>query len=181
MGIYTRRGDAGETGLYQPKGAERRVAKDDPRVEAYGAVDELVSWLGYARAWLPEHAQELEEIQEVLFHVGYDLATISSPPPATVTGDDVRRLEEAIDRLEAGLPPIRQFLLPGGSPRSALLHVARSVCRRAERRIVALRRTCPVNDESLRYVNRLSDYLFVLSREVQKRDGAAEVYVAWRR
>jgi cob(I)alamin adenosyltransferase len=178
--IYTRTGDAGETGLYTPKGPARRVGKDDPRVEAYGCVDELNAWLGLLAAELPEHRERLSAVQQVLFHVGYDLSTCTDPPPATVRPEDVADLEQAIDALTDLLPPLTQFLLPGGSERAAFVHVARTVCRRAERRIVALQRTARVNPEALRYVNRLSDYLFILARSVARADGADEVAVRWR-
>jgi cob(I)alamin adenosyltransferase len=178
--IYTRRGDRGETGLLRPRGAERRVRKDDRRVEAFGALDELESWIGYVAAEVPEEREALRRCQEVLFHVAYDAATVSDPPPATVTAEDVRDLEADIDALEARLPPLGGFVVPGGSRRQAIVHVARTVCRRAERRLVTLAASEAVNPQALAYVNRLSDYLFVLAREVGRRDGADEVHVRWR-
>jgi cob(I)alamin adenosyltransferase len=178
--IYTRTGDTGETGLYVPKGAARRVGKDDLRVEAYGTVDELNSWLGLLAVRLPWERAFLHEVQRVLFQVGYDLSTPTDPPPTTVQPADVKALEDAIDRLSAALPPLRSFLLPGGSEGTAFTHVARTVCRRAERRIVALGRQTPLNPELGRYMNRLSDYLFTLARSVAAAEGADEVPMVWR-
>lgn len=180
MRIYTRRGDRGETGLYAPKGAEQRVRKDDVRVEAYGTIDELLAWIGLLAVRLEDGRQELQAIQQVLFHVGYDVATIQSPPPRTVTADDVAWLETRIDQITANLPEERRFLLPGGSEDAALLHIARTVCRRAERRVVTLAGRQPVNPDAVSYLNRLSDYLFVLARRVAVADGGDEVPVTWR-
>jgi cob(I)alamin adenosyltransferase len=177
--IYTKQGDAGETGLYTPTGA-RRVGKDDPRVEAYGGVDELNSWIGLLAARLPEHRATLTAVQQVLFHVGYDLSTPTDPPPAKVTAADTGALEAEIDRLTAGLAPLRAFVLPGGSESAAFAHIARTVCRRAERAVVRLSRHAPLNPEDLRYLNRLSDYLFTLARAVVAAEGGEEATVAWR-
>ncbi len=170
MPIYTRHGDKGETALYTPKGAARRVPKDDPRVDAYGTVDELNAWVGLLRSLLTDVAlssgldQELRLIQERLFHVGYDLSTPVDPGPQTITSEDSTALEVAIDRLTAGLPTLRSFILPAGSQAAAVCHLARTVCRRAERRVVAVARESPVNPQALTYLNRLSDYLFTLAR-----------------
>lgn len=167
MKIYTRTGDAGQTSLFDGT----RVSKADARVGAYGDVDELNAWLGFARANLrdPELDGELTRIQRDLFALGARLAdpaeTIAARvTKASVTEADVTRLEQLIDRLEGELPPLRHFILAGGSPAGAALHVARTVCRRAERCIVAL--DPPVDPVLLRYVNRLSDLLFVLARAV---------------
>jgi cob(I)alamin adenosyltransferase len=176
--IYTRTGDAGETGLI----GGRRVPKDHPRVEAYGAVDELNAHLGAARAQARsrEMAAVLGEIQHRLFDLGAELAT---PParavPAGVRGEDVRALEQVIDRYQQRLPPLRAFILPGGTGLAASLHVARAVCRRAERRVVALSRVEPVRAEALQYLNRLSDLLFVLARAANR--AARHPDVVWRR
>ena len=183
--IYTRTGDAGETGLFDGT----RVSKADPRVAAYGEVDELNAWLGFARASLREGnpeglhyedlAQMLEQIQRDLFALGARLADparkiATRVSKAMVTSDEIARLEGWIDELEAKLPPLRRFILAGGSPAGAAFHVARTVCRRAERAVVGLGDHA-VDAEVVVYVNRLSDLLFVLARTVNARSGAAEL------
>jgi cob(I)alamin adenosyltransferase len=173
--IYTRTGDTGDTSLFDGT----RVRKSEPRVEAYGDVDELNACLGLARASGADHeiADELVRLQRDLFALGAQLADPGEKIAARVTkaalgDDDVARLEQLIDRYEAELPALRRFILAGGSPAGAALHVARAVCRRAERRMVALE---PAVDAVLvRYVNRLSDLLFVLARAVNHRSGAVE-------
>lgn len=183
MPIYTRHGDKGETALYTPKGAARRVPKDDPRVDAYGTVDELNALIGLLRAMLRdaqtggELDQELRLIQERLFHVGYDLSTPVDPAPRTISAEDSTRLEVAIDRMTQSLPPLRTFILPSGSQVAAICHLARTVCRRAERRVVAVAREAQVNPEALTYLNRLSDYLFTLARTLAQ--GGEETF-QWR-
>ncbi len=175
MKIYTRTGDTGDTSLFDGT----RVRKSEPRVEAYGDVDELNACLGLARASGADHeiADELVRLQRDLFALGAQLADPGEKIAARVTkaalgDDDVARLEQLIDRYEAELPALRRFILAGGSPAGAALHVARAVCRRAERRMVALE---PAVDAVLvRYVNRLSDLLFVLARAVNHRSGAVE-------
>ena len=176
MKIYTRTGDVGETSLFDGT----RVRKDDPRVDAYGEVDELNAWLGLVRSGLADREldDELGRIQRDLFAVGADLADpvnriAARVTKAAITGADVERLERVIDRLEAELTPLRRFVLAGGAPAGAMLHVARTVCRRAERRMVSLQP--PVDPLITQYVNRLSDLLFVMARVVNKRAGAAEV------
>ena len=173
--IYTRTGDAGETSLFDGT----RARKDDARVEAYGDVDELNAWLGLAWASRldPDLADEVLHLQRDLFALGAQLADPADRLAPRVTkaviGDEaVARLEQWIDRLDTELPPLRKFILAGGSPAGAALHVARTVCRRAERRIVAL--TPAVDPVLVRYVNRLSDLLFVLARVVNQRAGVAE-------
>ena len=175
MKIYTRTGDAGETSLFDGT----RVQKHDARVDAYGEVDELNAWLGFACASRvdEELAAEIVRIQRDLFALGAQLADpadkiASRVAKAALHDDDVARLERLIDRLESELPPLKHFILAGGAPAGAALHVARTVCRRAERRIVPL--TPPVDAVLLRYVNRLSDLLFVLARAVNHRAGVAE-------
>ena len=176
MKIYTRTGDAGETALF----GGRRVSKADSRVDAYGEVDELNAWIGLVRATgLDRDLDEpLVRIQKDLFALGAQLAdpgdSIGGRVAKTSLGDDdISRLEQLIDRLEAELPPLRRFILAGGAPAGAALHVARTVCRRAERRIVSL---TPSPDVLLiKYVNRLSDLLFVLARVVNHRRGAPEI------
>lgn len=175
MRIYTRTGDAGETGLFDGT----RVSKSDGRVDAYGEIDELNSALGVARAAGvgEDVATLLVGIQKELHAIGARLADPSRRIPdrvgkAVLDDEAVRRLEEAIDRFEAELPPLRHFILAGGSLGAANLHLARTVCRRAERRIVALHDADPL---VLVYVNRLSDLLFVLARAVNRRHGVAEI------
>ncbi len=169
--IYTRTGDAGETGLF----GGGRVPKDDLRVEAYGTVDEANSALGLLAAHLDDDlAPAIHAMQRALFDIGAELATPqpgrpASRVPAAVTGEQVTSLEHLIDRWETGLPPLRQFILPGGSPPAAVCHLARSLVRRAERRVVTLARSAAINPEILRYLNRLSDCLFVLARLLNHR------------
>jgi cob(I)alamin adenosyltransferase len=181
MKIYTRTGDAGETSLF----GGTRVGKADPRVAAYGDVDELNAHLGLARAAGSvkidaEIDGVLVRLQRDLFAVGAQLAdptgTVSSKiAKAALTDADVVRLEQAIDHFESELPPLREFILAGGSPAGAALHVARAVCRRAERQMVALGAlTPPVDATLLRYVNRLSDLLFVLARAANHRAKSPE-------
>jgi len=173
--IYTRTGDTGETALFD----NSRVSKADPRVDAYGEVDELNAWLGLVRAGGldADLDAELIRIQRDLFAVGAQLADPAERladrvTKAFVSDADVARLEHLIDRLEQELPPLTRFILPGGNAAGGAVHVARTVCRRAERRIVGL---VPAADELLiRYVNRLSDLLFVLARAVNHRAGQPE-------
>lgn len=165
--IYTKSGDGGETGL----GDGRRVRKDAARVEAYGQVDELNAVLGLLAAYCPDapEAVLLRGIQNDLFDVGADLCVPSTADDVPgkslrVTAAQVEKLEKAIDRLNEGLQPLRSFILPGGSPAAAWLHLARTVCRRAERAVVTLTAAEEVNAQVLIYLNRLSDFLFVLGR-----------------
>ncbi len=175
--IYTRTGDSGETGLF----GGGRVSKDDLRVEAYGSVDELNASIGAARSLEidDEVDRHLARVQEELFCVGSQLAT---PPQAgarsaipAVEPAWADALEKAIDGWEAEIPKLTRFLLPGGSPCGAALHVARCACRRAERRVVALHRRAKVDGVVLAYLNRLSDFLFVAARVVNHRAKAPEV------
>ena len=175
MKIYTKTGDAGETSLF----GGLRVRKSDPRVAAYGDVDELNAQLGLARATGTdaEIDAELLQLQRDLFALGAQLADptekiASHVSKATIDDENVARLEQLIDTLESGLPPLRHFILAGGSVSGAALHVARAVCRRAERGMVAL--DPAVDPTLLKYINRLSDLLFVLARTVNHRAGAAE-------
>lgn len=178
MRIYTRTGDRGETHLF---GGER-VPKDHPRVEAYGSVDELNSVLGLVRARLEPGELEtlIARIQHTLFSIGAELATARTEDPKLaahlprVGPERVEELERWIDRLDADLEPLRAFILPGGTEVASLLHVARSVARRAERRVITLARTEPLNPEILRYLNRLSDLLFVAARWMNRRAGREE-------
>ncbi|MHB1543460.1 MAG: cob(I)yrinic acid a,c-diamide adenosyltransferase [Gammaproteobacteria bacterium] len=166
--IYTRTGDDGTTGL----GNGQRVAKTDPRVEAYGTIDELNSVLGFVRtqAIPAEIDRVLKGIQHALFDLGGEIATPGLPPIIQTAA--VRDLEEAIDRFNAELPALAEFILPGGGPGSAALHIARTVCRRAERALCHLGDACPRDD--LCYLNRLSDLLFVMARVTLRAEGGAE-------
>lgn len=171
--LYTRGGDRGETGLYGSK----RVGKDSPRVEAYGNIDELNSCLGLAASVAEEHAsiaEELKWIQGRLFVAGADLASDTEDGARKVpriAADDTRKLESSIDAMQGSLPRLVNFILPGGSPLSSHLHLARSVCRRAERSVVALSRTEKVNPELIPFLNRLSTYLFNAARHANVLDG----------
>lgn len=174
MKIYTRAGDDGETGLY----GGQRVPKDAIRVQTYGTVDELNAALGVALTQIDdaETRAVLSRIQGELFEVGADLATPSERGDTIprLNSDATARLEAEIDRFEAELPPLRHFILPGGSPGGAALHLARAVCRRAERHLVTLAFSETISPEVSRYLNRLSDYLFVLARLVNHRAGQTE-------
>jgi cob(I)alamin adenosyltransferase len=167
--IYTKSGDQGETGL----GDGQRVQKDHPRVTAYGTVDELNAILGLLLAYCPDVNQlaPLKTIQNDLFDLGADLCVPLPPENATNTGPQLRivpkqveMLEKAIDRLNETLSPLTSFILPGGTHSSAWLHLARTVCRRAERDVVTLQHSEPINEQAMIYLNRLSDLLFVLGR-----------------
>ncbi|HEU4563525.1 MAG TPA: cob(I)yrinic acid a,c-diamide adenosyltransferase [Gemmatimonadaceae bacterium] len=180
MKIYTKTGDAGETGLF----GGGRVGKDHPRVEAYGDVDELNAVLGMARSveLMPRIDEVLAPVQRDLFGIGALLATPDREKmhqqleKARIDEARVEELERAIDDGERELEPLRAFILPGGTPKSAALHVARTVCRRAERRVIALEHQgVEIPPIVLKYLNRLSDLLFVLARVANRRAGAAEV------
>jgi cob(I)alamin adenosyltransferase len=177
--IYTKTGDAGDTGLF----GGGRVAKDDPRVEAYGDVDELNAFLGVARAveLMPRVDEVLVPLQRDLFAIGALLATpdrdrmAQQLQKARIDDRRIAELEQAIDDAESELEPLRAFVLPGGTPKAAALHVARTVCRRAERHIVRLQHDVEVPGIVVIYMNRLSDLLFTLARLANKRAGAGEV------
>ena len=175
MKIYTRTGDDGTTGLY----GGARTRKDDPRVEAYGTVDETNAVIGLARACgLPREIEDvLAAVQSTLFDVGAALATPADRAASvpTVADRDVVVLEQAIDALEVRLEPLRTFVLPGGSEAAARLHVARTVCRRAERLVVAMSDHVPVDPAIVRWLNRLSDLLFVQARFANHAAGVADV------
>jgi cob(I)alamin adenosyltransferase len=169
--IYTRTGDAGTTGL----GDGSRVAKDSLRIEAIGAVDELNSALGALLAeTMPDNVRAgLLNIQHDLFDIGGEL---SIPGHISVGPEHVTRLENELDRYNDTLTPLKEFILPGGSRGAALCHVARTVCRRAERRVVSLSTTEPLAPSLQHYLNRLSDLLFVLCRVLNREAGVADVY-----
>lgn len=178
MKIYTRRGDGGETDLF----GGPRVGKDHPRVEAYGAVDELNALAGLCAATTDHEdlRSALRSVQEQLLGLGAELASADSRrrDGAEATGprsEHVVDLEKRIDALEQELEPLKRFILPGGTRAAAAFHMARTVCRRAERRLVELRRESPVSDLALRYVNRLSDLLFVMARVENRRAGEPDV------
>jgi len=166
MKIYTKQGDSGTTSLFGGK----TVPKNSLRIDAYGNVDELNSVIGVVRANSPEENTDkiLETIQHALFNLGADLATEESNAKASaiprIASGDVAVLEKVIDEIDPLLPPLQQFILPGGTNSAALLHFARTVCRRAERATVALAATEKINNEDIIYLNRLSDLLFVLAR-----------------
>ncbi len=173
--IYTRKGDAGETGL----GDGQRIAKNAPRVEAMGDVDELNAHIGLLIACLDRdsrHHEVLSDIQHRLFDLGGELAV---PGYTLVTEEAVARLESEIDELNKSLKPLENFILPGGDRETAQTHVARTVCRRAERRLVAMAQLSEqkqeINEAGLKYLNRLSDYLFVLARTLAAEGGFGEV------
>ena len=174
--IYTRTGDDGSTAL----GLGARVAKDSQRVESYGTVDELNAALGVAvAAGAPAELQpELARIQNDLFHLGADLCVTEEDktkrPLPRIEERHVAALEALIDRWNGELPPLANFVLPGGSAVAAALHVARTVCRRAERLVVALARNEPVGEWTIPYLNRLSDTLFVLARAANRLAGVDE-------
>lgn len=175
MKIYTKTGDSGETGLY----GGQRVSKDNLRVETYGTVDELNAVLGLASAQIEdaEIRSILLRLQNELFEVGADIATplerTNNVPRVRL--DQIERLESEIDRFEAELEPLTNFILQGGSIGASCLHVARAVCRRAERHLVTLEREEKLNPEILQYLNRLSDHLFVVARLTNHRAGIADI------
>ena len=174
MKIYTKTGDAGETGLW----GGQRVAKDALRVHAYGTVDECNAAIGLARMGTISGALDelLNEVQNQLFVVGADLATpgeaVSIP---RVSEAEVSFLETSIDQLEDQIEPLKQFILPGGTPTAAHLHLARTVCRRAERWVVSLMREDTINPHVGTYLNRLSDFLFVAARVANAQAGLSDV------
>jgi cob(I)alamin adenosyltransferase len=181
MKIYTKTGDAGETGLF----GGGRVPKDDPRVRAYGDVDETNAAIGFAASLEPQTFESslLQTIQRDLFTIGAELAT---PDPSklakalsrsgtAIGASDVGALESVIDNYEARLTPLKNFILPGGTPKAAALHVARTTCRRAERAVVTLARDEQINPVIIHYLNRLSDLLFVLARAVNQQAGRDDI------
>jgi len=167
--IYTRTGDDGTTGM----GDGSRVEKDDPRIEAIGAVDELNSTTGFLLTHeLPDAVRtSLTTIQHRLFDIGGEL---SIPGTTVITTEQVEQLEQILDELNADLPALKEFILPGGTASAAACHMARAVCRRAERRSYSLGKQASVNPASLKYLNRLSDLLFVMARAINLRTGTDE-------
>lgn len=185
MKIYTKTGDTGQTSLI----SGRRVSKADIRIDSFGTVDELNSWIGLVRDQPVNESRRdlLKEIQDRLFTVG---ATLATDPDAGLRGKtprkampdivegDVTLLEQAMDAMDAELPELRLFVLPGGHESVSYAHLARTVCRRAERLVIALNNESPVDPLVIQYLNRLSDYLFVLSRKMTQELGVEEV--AWK-
>jgi cob(I)alamin adenosyltransferase len=175
--VYTRSGDDGTTGL----GGGQRVPKDSPRIAAYGTVDELNSQIGAAIAAGLDSAvsARLSSVQNELFHLGSDLCTReedkATRPVPVIGSRHVEALEAWMDEMSAELPPLENFVLPGGTPGAAHLHVARTVCRRAEREAIALSRIEKIGGHVVAYLNRLSDALFVAARFENRRSGAADV------
>jgi cob(I)alamin adenosyltransferase len=181
--IYTRAGDKGKTGLLSGE----RIDKADPRVEAYGTVDELGTFLGLAKVHSSKRiADYLHGIQQKLFLINAELATnvdsLEEEDPLRnleqVKSEDVVHLEKIADELSEELPLLKNFVIPGGTKGSAYLHVSRTVCRRAERRIVEFSNQHPVNDELIRYINRLSDLLFVMSRYENIEEGDGDTLIS---
>ena len=175
--VYTRGGDEGSTSL----GTGERVPKDSPRLDAYGTVDEVNSVIGAAIAsgLSPAVAEALRGIQNDLFHLGADLCVPEEDklrmPVPQIGPDHVAALEDLMDRLSEGLAPLENFILPGGSPGAGALHVARTVCRRAERHVVTLSRSEKIPAHAIPYLNRLSDALFVMARYENRRSGVPDV------
>ena len=176
--IYTRTGDKGKTSLV----GGARVSKTHVRLEAYGTVDELNSQLGLLYTYLTEEDDRklILWVQHKLFSVGSYLATDQTNTTlrveSQIADEDIQRLEHAIDEVDGQLPPLKAFVIPGGSRGSAVCQVCRTVCRRAERRILTLSESCEVTSNVSAFVNRLSDYLFVLGRKLNLLSGTAEIY-----
>ena len=175
--VYTATGDKGTTSLVGGK----RVSKDDVRLEAYGTVDELNAHIGLLDNLhnVPSDIKSfLRVIQNKLFNIGAYLATETAPGTKAMglDDDDIANIEHQIDLLDAELPPLRNFVLPGGAAGAAVCHICRTVCRRAERRILTLSESSTISPELLAYVNRLSDYLFILSRKINFNEGKEEIF-----
>lgn len=175
--IYTKTGDKGETGLI----GGTRISKGDMRLEAYGTVDELNAHLGMIRSYPLEESDRdfIVFLQQKMFSVGGYLATDQSKTElrnkTIISLEDIEAIEHKIDAYENELPPLTQFILPGGHPQVSAAHIARTVCRRAERQIIRLQDAHYIDDQIVRFVNRLSDYLFVLSRRLSKKIGTDEI------
>ncbi|HDK38067.1 MAG TPA: cob(I)yrinic acid a,c-diamide adenosyltransferase [Thiolapillus brandeum] len=167
--ITTRSGDAGQTGLADGQ----RLDKDSPRIQALGDIDELNATLGLVKVYCPdnEYTRLIAAIQQRLFDLGGELAL---PESTMISIDQVRELEQQLDQINAGLPVLKEFVLPGGNPAAAHAHLARAICRRAERSLWGLSHKESVNSESLKYLNRLSDLLFVLARALARQSSTTE-------
>jgi cob(I)alamin adenosyltransferase len=177
MKIYTKTGDKGTTALV----GGRRVSKGDLKIESYGTVDELNSWIGLVRDQPVNESRRdlLKEIQDRLFTIGADLASepeqIRKKLIPSLVEEDITLLENEMDQMDTGLPPLRAFVLPGGNQSVSFAHLARTVCRRAERLVIRLSEEEEVNPMVIKYLNRLSDYLFVLSRKMTQELGSEEI------
>ncbi|WP_448518670.1 cob(I)yrinic acid a,c-diamide adenosyltransferase [Rhodoflexus sp.] len=176
MKIYTKTGDKGQTSLI----GGTRVSKSDLRIDTYGTVDELNSYIGLVRDLNTDEARRalLKEVQDRLFTIGSNLAAEPEQQKKVLpdlTNEDIELLEKAMDEMDAVLPPLRHFVLPGGHTSVSFCHIARTVCRRAERLVIALTEESEVHPMIVPYLNRLSDYLFVLSRKMAQELGAEEV------
>ena len=175
MSVYTKTGDSGQTSLIGGK----RVSKTDLRVNAYGILDEVNAFVGVAIEWMEENEalqNELQQIQQKLFDCGTDLANPDGKIAYRISKADVEWLEEKIDTHATQLPPFTRFVLPGGSKGASYLHLARTVTRRGEREIVRLSAAEEINQDALRWVNRLSDYLFITARLVNAMLGVDDVF-----
>jgi cob(I)alamin adenosyltransferase len=172
--ICTRTGDNGTTGL----GDGSRTDKDDPRIEAIGDIDELNSAIGLLLSHeLPGNLQDrLSRVQHSLFDVGGELCLPGQSARHVVSSEQIEELETALEELNDDLPPLREFILPGGSPAAATCHLARTICRRAERRLVSLGKVEDLNPAGIMYLNRLSDLLFVMARQLNRLAGISDVY-----
>ena len=176
--VYTKTGDLGTTGLI----GGTRVPKTHIRLEAYGTIDELNSNIGLLITYLNDERDRtfLQKVQNKLFAVGSHLATdqekVQLNKVSIIIPDDVEQIEHEIDAADEILPPLHSFVLPGGATGAAVAHICRTVCRRAERRILALSETCTISSDLLAYVNRLSDYFFVLSRKINFNEGKEEIF-----
>lgn len=175
MKIYTKTGDKGTTGLF----GGTRVDKDDIRIEAYGTVDELNSFIGALMVHYPRH-KVLEQVQHRLFTIGSSLAADPDQHLITpdITAEDIKVLEIEMDHMNETLPALKNFILPGGSTAVAAAHICRTVCRRAERRVISLHKVSPLDNLIVQYLNRLSDYFFVFGRLIAHQTCVAEVI--WR-
>src|SRR5258708_4591031 len=173
MKIYTRTGDRGQTSLF----GGARVANDDSRIDAYGTVDEWTSTIGLARATWPSSPIDttLHRSQRDLFDIGAHLASPGTSRFPGVDAERIAELERGIDAMESELPPLQSFILPGGTPEAAQPHMARTVCRRAERLVVALHDETPETQSAIAYLNRLSDFLFVAARFANRTHGVDDV------
>ena len=176
--VYTKTGDKGTTSLV----GGSRVSKTHIRLEAYGTIDELNSHLGWLHTYLLDESDRdfILGIQHKLFAIGSHLATDQEKtqlkPASIITFEDIERIEQEIDKLDEQLPELCAFIIPGGSRGAAVCHVCRTICRRAERRILTLSETCTISPEVLAFVNRLSDYLFVLSRKINFDEQNSEIF-----
>ncbi len=173
MKIYTKTGDKGQTSLFNGE----RKPKDDPRIEAYGNVDELNSFLGLLISKLNDAALQevLLDMQKNLFNLGAMLANPTNTSKAVIKEEDIEALEKGIDNMNENLPDLKTFVLPGGNESASLAHVCRTVCRRAERRTITLANDSDIDQITIKYLNRLSDYFFVLSRKLVYDAGDTEI------